>query len=101
MTLRQFGIKFKKGEDDNLCSMKFSNGVLEIPPLTIQDLTEPFFRNLIAFEQYHKDCTNQFTTYASLMDSLISNTDDVAMLDHHGIIDSWLGNYEDVSLLFN
>ncbi|KAF9611867.1 hypothetical protein IFM89_036511 [Coptis chinensis] len=101
MTLRQFGIKFKKGEDDNLCSMKFSNGVLEIPPLTIQDLTEPFFRNLIAFEQCHKDCTNQFTSYASLMDSLISNTHDVALLHHHGIIDSWLGNYEDVSLLFN
>ncbi|KAF9611102.1 hypothetical protein IFM89_026995 [Coptis chinensis] len=53
MKLQQFGIKFKKGEDFNLLGIQFSNGVLEIPPLKIQDVTEPLLPNLIAYEQCH------------------------------------------------
>ncbi|KAF9590347.1 hypothetical protein IFM89_033873 [Coptis chinensis] len=101
MKLQQFGIKFKKGEDFNLLGIKFSNGVLEIPPLKIQDVTEPLLRNLIAYEQCHIGCTNEFTSYAFLMDSLISNKMDVEILENHGILDSWLGSDEDVMGFLN
>ncbi|KAF9590344.1 hypothetical protein IFM89_033870 [Coptis chinensis] len=101
MKLQQFGIKFKKSDDLNLLSLKFKNGVLEIPPLKIQDVTEPLLRNLIAFEQCHIGCTNEFTSYAFLMDSLISNKNDVEILQNHGIIDHWLGSDEDVMGILN
>lgn len=41
-TLREVGIKFKKGEGGNLFDIKFRNGVLEIPAF----LTECLFRNV-------------------------------------------------------
>ncbi|KAA8541228.1 hypothetical protein F0562_025165 [Nyssa sinensis] len=52
--LRESGIKFKNAkESTSVLDIKFGNGVMEIPPLTIEDHTECVLRNLIAYEQYY------------------------------------------------
>ncbi|KAM7465779.1 hypothetical protein LguiB_013341 [Lonicera macranthoides] len=102
MELREVGIKFEKMEEGNFFNIKFKNGVMRISPLTIEDRTESFFRNLIAYEQYSDD--NQFklvTDYVKVMDCLINSPKDVELLCRHGIIDNWLGDAEAVSTIFN
>ncbi|XP_019052189.1 PREDICTED: UPF0481 protein At3g47200-like [Nelumbo nucifera] len=101
--LRRAGIKFKKGhEETSFLDIKFSHGVLEIPPVHIEDHFEVLLRNLIAWEQ----CSNSrplhvVTSYAFLMNKLISTTEEVGFLCHRGIITNYLGGDEEVSLLFN
>ena len=38
-----------------LFNIKFKLGVIQIPTLTFEDMTESFFKNLIAYEQYCPD----------------------------------------------
>ncbi|KAG2726623.1 hypothetical protein I3760_01G122400 [Carya illinoinensis] len=100
--LQEAGVKFKKAKIDNLFHIKFNNGVMEIPPLNIVDNTESIFRNLIAYEQHsqHIDL-NYFTDFATLMDYLINTLKDVELLRRKGIINSWMGDDEVVSNMFN
>ncbi|XP_059631107.1 UPF0481 protein At3g47200-like [Cornus florida] len=64
------GIKFEKAEgSSNLFDITCSKRTLKIPHLTIEDRTEPLFRNLIAHEQYsdvNQSC--YITNYCFLMD---------------------------------
>ncbi|KAF8392726.1 hypothetical protein HHK36_023075 [Tetracentron sinense] len=100
--LRQAGVKFKRGSTTgSFLDIKFSNGVLEIPPVLIQDQTETLLRNLIASEQCYNRYATCITSYAFLMDSLINSADDVKYLCHHEIIINYLGEDEDVASLFN
>ncbi|KAL7177214.1 hypothetical protein ACSBR2_030541 [Camellia fascicularis] len=100
--LREAGVKLVKIEGASLFDIKFKNGVMKIPPLTIEDRTESFFRNLIAYEQY---CPNNqltcITDYVRFMDCLIDSPKDVEILSRRGIIDNWLGDNEVVSTIFN
>ncbi|KAG5227617.1 UPF0481 protein [Salix suchowensis] len=48
--LHQAGVKFKLSPSKSLLDMKFDGGILEIPPLRVQDNTGIYFRNLQAFE---------------------------------------------------
>ncbi|XP_042989081.1 UPF0481 protein At3g47200-like [Carya illinoinensis] len=100
--LQEAGVKFKKAKIDNLFHIKFNNGVMEIPPLNIVDNTESVFRNLIAYEQHsqHIDL-NYFTDFATLVDYLINTSKDVELLPRKGIINSWMGDDEVVSNMFN
>ncbi|XP_058084056.1 uncharacterized protein LOC131231771 [Magnolia sinica] len=96
------GVKFKKKEKySSILDVKFSNGVLEIPPLVIDDYTNTLFRNLIAFEQCYPNAKIRFTTYICFMDCLIDTSKDVALLHRNRIIDHFLGRAEDVATLFN
>ncbi|KAL7177194.1 hypothetical protein ACSBR2_030515 [Camellia fascicularis] len=75
---------------------------MKIPPLTIEDRTKSFFRNLIAYGQYCPD--NQLTyitSYVGFMDCLIDSPKEVEILSRRGIIDNWLGDNEVVSTIFN
>ncbi|KAI7981426.1 UPF0481 protein [Camellia lanceoleosa] len=100
--LREAGVKLVMIEGASLFDIKFKNGVMKIPPLTIEDRTESFFRNLIAYEQY---CPNNQLTciidYVRFMDCLIDSPKDVEILSRCGIIDNWLGDNEVVSTIFN
>ncbi|XP_059651956.1 UPF0481 protein At3g47200-like [Cornus florida] len=100
--LEKAGIKFKKTEDSNLFDITYSNGTLKIPNLTIEEKTEPFFRNLIAHEQYG-DSTNlhYITHYCFLMDYLIDDQEDVSLLQRDEIITNCLGGDEVVCNMFN
>ncbi|CAL5336561.1 unnamed protein product [Camellia sinensis] len=73
----------------------------EIPILTIDDSTELFFRNLIAFEQCYPGIEKRFTSYAALMDDLISTVKDVEVLEKAGVISDYLGSRQEVVDLFN
>ncbi|KAH7835628.1 hypothetical protein Vadar_028101 [Vaccinium darrowii] len=89
-----------------LFDIKYQNGVLrgvlQIPPLKIEDWTESFFRNLIAYEQYCPDKQLCYITdYLTFMNSLVDSPKDVALLSRRGIIDNWIGDDEVVSKMFN
>ena len=75
---------------------------MQIPPLTIEDRTESFFRNLIAYEQYCPDNQLSYITdYMRFVDCLIDSSKDVEILSRHGIIDNRVGYAEVVSTIFN
>ncbi|KAG7985882.1 hypothetical protein I3843_03G049600 [Carya illinoinensis] len=87
-SLVEAGIKFKRG-NMSILSINFNDGILEIPPLLIQEMTETVFRNLIAFEQCYPKCEARFTSYA-----------DINILSKNNILDSWL-NPEDAVHFFH
>ncbi|GAY66562.1 hypothetical protein CUMW_249710 [Citrus unshiu] len=100
MTLQESGIKLQRVNSASILDIKFrSNGVLEIPPLLIQETTETLFRNLISFEQCCPNYEPIVTSYAKLMDSLIDTNKDVKLLFEYHLIDNWL-NIGDVTQFF-
>ncbi|XP_027165316.1 UPF0481 protein At3g47200-like [Coffea eugenioides] len=103
--LRQSGIKFKKAEDSkSLFHITFENGVLKIPPLVVEDRTEPFCRNLIAYEEYMSNPIETWrciSDYIIFIDFLIDSPSDVETLRRHDIIVNWLGSDEALSTMFN
>ncbi|XP_077228226.1 UPF0481 protein At3g47200-like [Tasmannia lanceolata] len=100
--LKEAGITFKKGgEKDKFLDVKFIEGVLILPPLAVEDDTECYFRNLVAFEQCGPILATFFTTYAVFMDSVINTRDDVQILEEKGIIENLLGSEKEVAKIFN
>ncbi|KAL7219963.1 hypothetical protein ACSBR2_012929 [Camellia fascicularis] len=92
--LQESGIQFKKAEETNLFDIKFISGILEIPLLTIEpELGESFFTNLVAFELCPSyDEPLYVCDYAVFMKCLINSSEDVRLLRHSGIIESWVGD---------
>ncbi|KAF5740466.1 hypothetical protein HS088_TW11G00535 [Tripterygium wilfordii] len=99
-SLEEAGIKFEKGKSECILDIKFKNGILEVPSILIQEITEDVFRNLISFEQCYSKCPAIVTSYAVLLDSLINTETDMNLLCEKGIIDNWL-NPEDATQFFN
>ncbi|KAB1224341.1 GDSL esterase/lipase CPRD49 [Morella rubra] len=100
--LQEAGVQFKILEGgNNLINIKFTNGIMEIPPLFILDNTEAFLRNLIAYEQYNRDKDLRVTEYVSFMDCLINSPKDVEVLRRQGIVHNYMGDDEVVSTMFN
>ncbi|XP_058082941.1 UPF0481 protein At3g47200-like [Magnolia sinica] len=100
--LQLTGVKFKKKEKwSSILDVKFRNGVMEIPPLSVNAFTDSLFRNLVAFEQCYPNARIRFTTYVSFMDCIVNTSKDVALLHRDGIIDHLLGSDEEVAQLFN
>ncbi|ONI05924.1 hypothetical protein PRUPE_5G029100 [Prunus persica] len=105
-SLSEAGVRFEKsqnkeeGKGECIMNMEFKNGVFTIPPLGINERTEPLFRNLIAFEQCHHSRLHKITSYAVLMDNLIDSREDVDFLCDKGILANWL-NPDDAAQFFN
>ncbi|KAI3911580.1 hypothetical protein MKW92_013473 [Papaver armeniacum] len=100
--LSRAGVKFKKGSTENgFYDIKFNSGVLEIPPILIQDQTELLFRNLIACEQFSDARVAYMTSFAIFTNKLITSAEDVELLRGKGIIRNSFGNDENVANLFN
>ncbi|KAB1211769.1 hypothetical protein CJ030_MR6G025622 [Morella rubra] len=99
-SLKEAGIKFKKCKSKSILDVEFSDGVLTIPSLLVQEITETTFRNLISFEQCYANCEARLTSYAILIDNLINTTKDVDILRERGIVNNWL-NPEDAVQFFN
>ncbi|XP_021758173.1 UPF0481 protein At3g47200-like isoform X2 [Chenopodium quinoa] len=96
------GVKFKAGEGKHLLDIKFSDGVLEIPRLTMEDRTEGFLRNIIFFEQcHHFNNESYFADYVSFIDALINTREDVQILVQHGVIKNFLGSDDEVANVVN
>lgn len=102
--LDESGVRFRKKEGAaSFMDAVFDKGegVMEIPLLSIQEASFSNFRNLVAFEQAYPACGSRFTSHAVLMNSLISTEKDVALLKEAEIIESKLGQDEEVAELFN
>ncbi|CAK9185390.1 unnamed protein product [Ilex paraguariensis] len=85
MVHQEAGIQIKKAKESttSLLDIRFTNGVLEIPPLHMNDATESLFANLIAYEPYHPANTpKSVTNYIIVMHCLINSTKDVELLRH-------------------
>ncbi|PON61343.1 hypothetical protein PanWU01x14_147200 [Parasponia andersonii] len=99
--LKEAGVKFRKAKDSkSILDIKFSKGVLEIPPLLIEETTKPIFRNLMCLEQCCPGYEAAKTSYAILMDNLINTTTDMDILCDSGVVQNWL-NVEDATKFFN
>ncbi|KAI5327487.1 hypothetical protein L3X38_026883 [Prunus dulcis] len=105
-SLSEAGVRFEKsqnkeeGKGECIMNMEFKNGVFTIPPLGIDERTEPLFRNLVAFEQCHHSRLHKITSYIVLMDNLIDSREDIDFLCDKGILANWL-NPDDAAQFFN
>ncbi|GMP86431.1 hypothetical protein CsSME_00039213 [Camellia sinensis var. sinensis] len=105
--LKDAGIKFKAIDDDDehhlsMFDICFEHSHFKIPKFKVNDSTETFFRNIIAYEQHSSDDKPRyFTDYTSFMDELINTKEDVSQLRGHEILENWLGDDEEVALMFN
>ncbi|KAL3738672.1 hypothetical protein ACJRO7_020105 [Eucalyptus globulus] len=99
--LDQAGVKFKPRKTHSILDVKFRNGVLEIPVLTIDDFWSSLFLNFVAFEQCYCHSSKYFTTYANLMGCLINTPADAGFLGDHKIIENYFGTDKEVARFFN
>ncbi|CAN6681770.1 unnamed protein product [Malus baccata var. baccata] len=99
--LLQAGVKFTAGKGSNLFDIKFSDGILEIPTLTVDDTTDLTLRNLLAFEQCQMRENDSLTSYVFLMKRLAKTPKDVELLVEHEIIENWLGSTKKISTLLH
>ncbi|CAL8105282.1 unnamed protein product [Prunus armeniaca] len=94
------GVKFKVGSRKNIFDIRFTDGILEIPKIAVEDHTEISLRNLLAFEQCHyQHC--YVCDYMIMMDRFVNNASDVDLLVDRGIIENVLGDRKEVAALFN
>ncbi|CAN1357058.1 UPF0481 protein At3g47200 [Linum perenne] len=101
--LRRAGIKLRPSDSPSLLQqVKFRRGVLEMPPITIDDFMSSFLFNAVAYEQCHVGCqVKHFTTYATLLDSLVNTFKDVEYLCDKNILENYFGTDSDVARFLN
>ncbi|MQL94541.1 hypothetical protein Taro_027201 [Colocasia esculenta] len=100
--LHKAGVKFRRKEGvSSYLKVSFAHGILEIPFLRVQESTSSELRNFIALEQCCPQVGSYFTSYAVFMDNIINTENDVAILEKYRIIESKLGNDEEVAKMFN
>ncbi|KAB2607753.1 hypothetical protein D8674_010921 [Pyrus ussuriensis x Pyrus communis] len=96
--LRPSGIKFTPRRDaESFLDIDFRNGVLRIPPITINDLAIVVFINCMALERCHQYVPQHFTAYIAFMSGLIDSTRDVRLLCADGIITGFPLNDQNVA----
>ncbi|KAF5784172.1 hypothetical protein HanRHA438_Chr11g0528141 [Helianthus annuus] len=99
--LKRSGIKLKPWEAESFLMVKFKHGVIHMPTITIDDFMCTFLLNAVAFEQCHSGCSKIFTTYVTLLDSLVNTSKDVGLLCDQNIIENYLGTDAEVATFFN
>uniref|UniRef100_A0A5B7C3T3 Uncharacterized protein n=1 Tax=Davidia involucrata TaxID=16924 RepID=A0A5B7C3T3_DAVIN len=99
--LHHAGVKFMKSPSNCLLDMQFTGGLLEIPQLSVQDMTESLLRNLIVLELYCYRFDSYILDYVCFMDNLIDTPKDVDLLIQNEIIQCCLGVNFEVAALFN
>ncbi|XP_062105476.1 UPF0481 protein At3g47200-like [Humulus lupulus] len=102
-SLQEAGIKLKAATTSPVSSIldiKFKDGVLEIPQIIVQDLTEPLFRNLICLEQCLPCYGEVISSYMALLDYLINTPKDMEVFIKNEIIENFV-DIEDATIFFN
>ncbi|CAI9109058.1 OLC1v1008795C1 [Oldenlandia corymbosa var. corymbosa] len=103
--LYEAGISIQKSGTESIRDISFHagifNGVLRIPPLIVDDITEPLFLNLMAFERFHVGIGNDVTSYISFMVDLIDDERDVSHLHFREIILNACGSGRAAAKLIN
>uniref|UniRef100_A0A1J3E6U6 UPF0481 protein n=1 Tax=Noccaea caerulescens TaxID=107243 RepID=A0A1J3E6U6_NOCCA len=85
---------------DTLLDIQLKNGVLEIPPLVLDDFIGQVFLNFVAFEQFYGYCSNHITSYVAFMGCLMNDEDDARFLNKKGIMENYFETDEEVSRFF-
>uniref|UniRef100_A0A1D1XSY3 UPF0481 protein At3g47200 n=1 Tax=Anthurium amnicola TaxID=1678845 RepID=A0A1D1XSY3_9ARAE len=101
MELNEAGVRFKRSRSGSLRDIHFKGGVLSLPVVVVDDLTEYMLLNLMAFERLHVGAGNDVTSYVFFMDNLIDSAKDVSLLNSKGIIHNAVGSDKAVAKLFN
>ncbi|KAE8731881.1 Detected protein of unknown function [Hibiscus syriacus] len=103
LELEEYGIEFKTIEGNSMFDIRFENKTLCIPKIVINDYTESFLRNHIAFEQLFVSDRDlhHASDYMMFIDSLIDSPKDVEILRQNGILDNMLGDDEAVAAMIN
>lgn len=89
--LRRTGIKFKPRKGDGWLNIQFNNGVLEIPRLTIDELTSSFFLNRVAFERCYHNCSQHIISYVTFVECFIASVDDASFSLGHQVLENYHG----------
>ncbi|CAL4970210.1 unnamed protein product [Urochloa decumbens] len=106
--LRDAGVRFvKKRTPRDMFDITFDTkrGVLEMPPMAIDQAQLPLLVNLIAFEQSRGRRTPgpggvPLSSYAALMSSLVRTGKDVEELQAQGIVDNLLSSDDEAATKF-
>ncbi|KAG9134613.1 hypothetical protein Leryth_000947 [Lithospermum erythrorhizon] len=99
--LRRAGIKLKPGKEESFLAIRFRHGVIEMPPITIDDFMSAFLYNSVAYEQCHRGYSKHMTTYTTLLDSLINTSKDVEYLCECNIFENYFGTEAEVANFIN
>ncbi|CAK7342746.1 unnamed protein product [Dovyalis caffra] len=106
--LKTVGISFRPSRTDHdlLTGVRFKStlrgGILELPPIFIDDSTKSVLLNLVAYETCPDASQDlRVNSYICFMDSLIDHADDVKELRSKGILYNFLGSDQQVADLFN
>ncbi|KAJ4783606.1 hypothetical protein LUZ62_034852 [Rhynchospora pubera] len=99
--LQEAGIIFKRKKSENVLDIKFQNGILEIPFVSIEETRRSRLLNLVSFEQCDVKLSTNLTSYACFMGALFKTTRDVTLLHEKGIIDNLLPTDEELVSFFN
>ncbi|KAK8448633.1 hypothetical protein SEVIR_7G068100v4 [Setaria viridis] len=101
---RETGIRFKQMTQRppiSLLDITFSRGVLRIPRIVVDERTDYFLRNIVAYEQESFDSSGSYVTaYVLFMSQLVSKAEDVTLLSEKDILVHQLGSDEEVSDMF-
>ncbi|KAI7996224.1 UPF0481 protein [Camellia lanceoleosa] len=101
--LRHAGVKFRrqKGSRGNFLHINFHEGVLQLPPMIINDFTSTILINCVAFEQcYPRPTWKYFSEYIAFMSCLLNSSRDVTFLCDKGIISNFSYSDKRVANLF-
>ncbi|WRX29622.1 Protein of unknown function DUF247, partial [Theobroma cacao] len=99
--LLESGIEFRPRRAERFTDIQFKDGVLEIPPVTVNDLFIVILVNGVALEHCSTGRSKDLTAYASFMSSLIKCTTDVECLCSDGIISRFSNDDVQVASSFN
>ncbi|KAL3498605.1 hypothetical protein ACH5RR_041337 [Cinchona calisaya] len=101
--LQEAGIRIRKSQSTSLKDIHFDcdRGILRLPQITVDDVSETMFLNLIAFERFHPGVGNEVTDYIFFMDNIVDNAKDVNILQTSEIIQNAIGSDKAVAELFN
>ncbi|KAM0947160.1 hypothetical protein DsansV1_C08g0083191 [Dioscorea sansibarensis] len=101
MKLHESRVKFMKSQTKKINDISFDNGIFKLPHLTIDDSTESFFLNLMAFEHLHVGLEDEVTSYVCFMDELSDSANDVHRLCSDGIIHNAVGSDQAAAEILN
>ncbi|XP_044481474.1 UPF0481 protein At3g47200-like [Mangifera indica] len=100
--LQESGVKFRCASKERCpLEIKFKQGELRIPELSVFHETDTILRNIMALEQccYHGSLV--VCSYVQLLDFLIEDKRDAQLLVDEGIIRNWMGDSKALANLFN
>ncbi|KAF4367682.1 hypothetical protein G4B88_001434 [Cannabis sativa] len=102
-SLQEAGIKLKKaknGTTTSILDIKFKNGILEIPQLSLHGVTETLFENLICLEQCLFSYNEVITSYMIFLNHLIDSAEDMEILVNNDIMEKYM-EMDDATIFFN